>query len=401
MSLSLKKMLDNYRISHEVGFAMDRPSPTSFKNASLAPWIDIATQIPNLLKSNTLRSRVDSLPILSADLLDPDSIEEYHLAFVLLTHLSQAYIWGTIGVDAPSSTLPASISVPLVQVSRDLDIQPAFCYAAGTIWLYTEDATTHKPRCICSFTGTSDEDHFNLTTHNVERIAGRALVVGLTAARCAGSKQSDELTRCLSSMADILRECRTALVDMKTGCSPDVFYFQLRPYLSGSQAIPGGVLYQAGANSEEGDGTGVKYSMPGATAAQSPIFQALDLILGITHTENSGRSQFVEKMRKSMPAYHAQFLEDLKSLPSISQFIAGSHSVELKTAYNDVVGALAAFRSEHVQIVTLYVLSPSKRSQKPNDKDDNAPKQGSGGSGDLFALLKGMRDDTKASALNL
>lgn len=99
--------------------------------------------------------------------------------------------------------------------------------------------------------------------------------------------------------------------------------------------------------------------------------------------------------------YHSQFLEDLKSLPSISQFVASASSAELKAAYNDAVEAFTAFRTEHVQIVTLYVLSPSKRSPKPVDRDESTPKQGSGGSGDLFALLKGMRDDTKNSAVNL
>jgi hypothetical protein len=67
------------------------------------------------------------------------------------------------------------------------------------------------------------------------------------------------------------------------------------------QAVAGGVLYQAGPDSEEGDGTGVTYSFPGASAAQSSIFQAFDLILGISHASNPGRAQFVEEIRKSMP----------------------------------------------------------------------------------------------------
>lgn len=311
-------MLENYRISPETGFAMEYPSPTVFKNAALAPWTDIATKIPSLLKSGTFRSQIDALPILSVDDLDPDSIEEFRLAFVILTHFAQAYIWGNHEADAPSSVLPASISVPLTRVSRDLDIQPAYCYAAGSVWLYTEDATTKKPYCVCSFTGTTDEEHFNLTTHNVERIAGKALALGLTAARCAGMKQAEALGVHLNHITEILRECRTTLASMRQGCDPDVFYFKLRPYLVGSQvsmeslraivilnhsvkAIPGGVLYQTGPDSEKGDGTGVKYSIPGASAAQSPIFQAFDLILGISHASNPGRAKFVEEMRKSMP----------------------------------------------------------------------------------------------------
>jgi Indoleamine 2,3-dioxygenase len=130
----------------------------------------------------------------------------------------------------------------------------------------------------------------------------------------------------------------------------------------------------------------------------------------------------VEEMRKSMPGewpdtmycvtlidiliigYHARFLDDLKSLPSIRQFLASmppGEEADLKGAYNKAVEALAAFRTEQVQIVTLYVLSPSKRSPELVDGDQNAPMEGSGGSGDLFALLKGMRDDTKNASVDI
>ena len=95
-------------------------------------------------------------------------------------------------------------------------------------------------------------------------------------------------------------------------------------------------------------------------------------------------------------------MEDIKSLPSISQFIEQAPpNSGLRPAYNKAVQALTEFRSEHVSIVTSFVLLPSKKSANPKDRDDSAPKQGSGGSSDLFALLKGMRDDTKNSALKL
>jgi len=87
--------------------------------------------------------------------------------------------------------------------------------------------------------------------------------------------------------------------------------------------------------------------------------------------------------------HHARFLDDLKSLPSIPQFLTSvppGEEVDLKGAYNKAVEALAAFRSEHMQIVTLYVLSPSKRLLKPVDGDPSEPMQRSGDSGDLSLL---------------
>lgn len=102
--------------------------------------------------------------------------------------------------------------------------------------------------------------------------------------------------------------------------------------------------------------------------------------------------------------YHVRFLEDIQSLPSIRKFVEQSTGeTGLTEAYNSALLALKAFRDEHIKIVTLYVLSPSKhvaqaQATTPKAKEENSQK-GTGGSGDLFIFLKGMRDDTKNSTL--
>lgn len=215
------------------GFGMDKPSPTKFKDPSLDPWLEIGSQIPSLLKQGTLRSRARSLPILSHENLQ--SIEEYQLAFVVLSFLAQAFIWGnTDAGEKPCQVLPPPISIPLLEVAKELEIQPDFCYSSGSIWFYTEDADSGQERSVCSITGTPDEDHFNLTTHRVERIGGRVLVQGLMAARYAGQRNSKEVAKCLDNVATALKDCKSALEKMRDGCDPDVFYSKIRPYLVGS-----------------------------------------------------------------------------------------------------------------------------------------------------------------------
>ncbi|KAG8836355.1 hypothetical protein FRC17_005641 [Serendipita sp. 399] len=391
MALTLAQMLDSYRISPETGFAMDRPSPTTFTNPALQPWLVISRQLPSLIRDGTLRAKIDALPVLSpTDLLD--SIEEYRLAFTLLTFMSQAYIWANASIDRPSSILPASLSIPLIEVAQELEVIPAYIYASGSIWLYTRDRVTGNEHCVCSFTGTKDEEHFNLTTHNIERIGGAALIQSLRASRFAGQGDEDGARECLEKTADILKQCRDILKTMRNGCSPDVFFFQIRPYLLGSQSIEGGVRYLTGDERED------VYHFPGASAAQSSLFQALDILLGVFHGY-SERAEFVQQMRKSMPGYHVRFLDDIKDLPSISDFIEQCSSESpAREAYNQALMALQEFRSEHIRIVTSYVLQPSKRSMSASERDESQPKQGSGGSSDLMTLLKGMRDDTKDCA---
>lgn len=114
------------------------------------------------------------------------------------------------------------------------------------------------------------------------------------------------------------------------------------------------------------------------------------------------------------PACYTRFLQDIESLPSIRKFVQQcKDDTELAEAYNNALLALKTFRDEHIKIVTLYVLSPSKRAaarsvpqpqpQTGNGKEelkvDEERQTGTGGTGDLFVFLKGMRDDTKSSIL--
>ncbi|KAG8799803.1 hypothetical protein FRB91_001925 [Serendipita sp. 411] len=388
MSLTLAQMLESYRISPETGFAMDKPSPTTFKNPALHPWLVICRQLPSLIRDGTLRAKIDQLPVLSpADLLE--SFEEYRLAFTLLTFMAQAYIWANASIDRPSSVLPACISLPIIEVAQELEVIPAYIYVSGSIWLYTRDSITGSESCVCSFTGTKDEEHFNLTTHNVERIGGAALIQSLRASRLAGQQNEEGVRECLEKVGDILKECRNTLRNLRNGCDPSTFFNSIRPYLVGSQAIKGGVRYLTGDGGEE------PYYFPGASAAQSSLFQALDVLLGVTHAD-SERAEFVQQMRRAMPAYHVRFLEDITELPSIPEFIEQCPSGStVHEAYNEALGALQEFRSEHIRIVTSYILQPSKKSMSATERDESQPKQGSGGSSDLMSLLKGMRDDTK------
>lgn len=90
------------------------------------------------------------------------------------------------------------------------------------------------------------------------------------------------------------------------------------------------------------------------------------------------------------------------ALPHLRSFVYKYRtSPELVNAYHASLGALKAYRDEHIKIVTLFVLGPSKRAgerQQPNlqlaKKADGAEVglKGTGGS-ELFPLLKGMRAD--------
>lgn len=59
-----------------------------------ASWEFLAHNIPQLLREGTLRIEVDSLDVLNTDSLLSEA--EWRGAYVILTFLAQAYIWGGI-----------------------------------------------------------------------------------------------------------------------------------------------------------------------------------------------------------------------------------------------------------------------------------------------------------------
>ena len=111
-----------------------------------------------------------------------------------------------------------------------------------------------------------------------------------------------------------------------------------------------------------------------------------------------------------MPCGHREFLEKIQELSNIRQYAQTSASGdEIAAAYNLAVASLGKLRDKHIQIVTRYIIGPSR---KPNagrflginlavastGKKGVEGLQGSGGT-QLMPFLKQSRDETKGTAL--
>ncbi|KAG9082081.1 Indoleamine 2,3-dioxygenase 1 [Ceratobasidium sp. UAMH 11750] len=217
----------------------------------------------------------------------------------------------------------------------------------------------------------------------------------------------------LGQMALSIDRCTIELRKMRDGCEPSVFYNQLRPFLSGFKSnpnLPRGVFYPSELDGTPENGKGEWLKLGGATAGQSSLFQAFDILLDVKHLTDGGtnRAEFVKEMRKSMPGCHVQFLESLSALPSVREYMQTLQSQDnispsgLKSlqAYNAALNSLEQFRSEHFKIVALYVIGPARRAAQATlvREPDESQLRGTGGS-NLASLLKGMRTDTKDSTL--
>lgn len=171
---------------------------------------------------------------------------------------------------------------------------------------------------------------------------------------------------------------------------PNVFYKRVRPYLAGwtnDKALPDGLHYGAGSPGE---------FYAGASVSQGAFFQAIDIALGIQHPikghheEAAGTNvglpgAYLKDMRNYMPRSHRDFLNWLEGHLDVSAFMheTGQHHPQLKEAYNNALKAMEAFRTSHVKMVSLYIITQAH-------KEDHTEVQGTGGSNPI-PFLKAIR----------
>ena len=110
----------------------------------------------------------------------------------------------------------------------------------------------------------------------------------LTAIDAVRRDDPETVTGCLFQFVDCVEKCSAILERMYEKCSPEIFYHQIRPFLSGSRnmasaGLPNGVFY------EEGNGNGQWRQYYGGSNAQSSLIQFFDVVLGVEHspTRNS------------------------------------------------------------------------------------------------------------------
>jgi len=74
------------------GFLPTRVPLKELPDSYYQPWEVLIAVLPSLLREDTLRSKVDQLPVLFTDRLRKEN--EFRRAYLILTFLTQAYVWG-------------------------------------------------------------------------------------------------------------------------------------------------------------------------------------------------------------------------------------------------------------------------------------------------------------------
>ncbi|KAG0363701.1 hypothetical protein BG005_008069 [Podila minutissima] len=394
-------VLEDYDVSPKTGFVPTHGPLARLPQNYFEPWEQILDQLNPLLDSKQLRGHVDK-------------------------------------------SIPEPLAVPWQTISDILDIPPVLTYASSDLWNWkVKDRKggsydIDNLAAIHCMTGTSDEDWFVIVSIAVEVEGGAALQPLLDAMNAVRRNDPEAVLAKLKVALSQLEKVGKLLGRMFERCDPAVFYWKIRKFLAGSEnsaslGLPNGLEFKGVNNNER------KYHM-GATAGQSSLFPALDVILGIEHFEKSDddakrKNILLAKMKKYMPAPHRAFLDHLAKVANLRPFVlefASSHTPnaqELTLVYDGCVHQIKLFRDTHIQIVTRYVMTQAKRGppegwedyrvqvevNKEDEKkkaeellkkkaqfcgtdvDDDEPAiKGTGGS-DLMPFLKQNRDETNSA----
>jgi indoleamine 2,3-dioxygenase len=163
---------------------------------------------------------------------------------------------------------------------------------------------------------------------------------------------------------------------MPDGCSPEVYYHSVRPYLFGFTDVVYEQVWK-----------GKKVTLRGETGAQSSIVPSLVAAFGIRH-EASVLTKHTRTMRHYMPPAHRAFIAQVRRGPSLRGYVRrrGASRPALKSSYNACLWALHDFRAQHYEWARVYI---HERVSNP---------LGSGGT-IFMPWLKLLLDETKAHAL--
>lgn len=292
-------------------------------------------------------------------------------------------------------------------------------YAAANLWNFTSSSNDFtdlsKLRTLVSATGTESESWFLLISVAMEAKGADIIDTMLEAIEAIKTRDYTTIINALEDLRDCIREVGNLLERMYERCDPMVFYHQIRTILAGTKnmaasGLPRGVFY------DEGDGRGQWRELRGGSNGQSSMIQFFDVVLGVDHkghgnsSPESGEKSFHAEVREYMPGPHARFLLHVAQMGSIRELAllptATEEQQQLREAYTAATDALGEFRNKHIQIVTRYIVLPSRKPYTAGKRQnlasasslskDTKELTGTGGTS-LMPFLKQARDETSAA----
>ncbi|PNP56203.1 hypothetical protein THARTR1_03728 [Trichoderma harzianum] len=305
---------------------------------------------------------------------------ELRRAHFVLTFMVQFYAHTTPPTE--SITIPRSLTVPLLGVSRELNHAPFVTYSDHNLHNWTlkdphgQDAVpmSDNIQSQLTLTGTPDEAGMYLVGLRMELKGAEALeLLRLSTKEIEAGNNINvhHITTFLMQTAKVIEELKDILMTTKELVRPEIFFNDIRPWLVGADADKWGRkwVWEGKEKVENSKQMLTKVSSP--TAGQSPLIPTLDAYLGIE--EGDSKRSFLDRVRGYMDHQHEEYLQILrlrkKIIRSFVHDIAKQRGTNapVVVAYNAAVQAMRSLRDAHLVIVTLYIIIPSKKNAKSSE----------------------------------
>lgn len=333
----------------------------------------LSEQLPTHLANRSIRPALEALPIYSFQTLNAvDDFRIVERCYQLYAHFAQAYVWAE--EHNPMKHIPAGVAVPLVELAHQVDRPPIIVYANTALsnWQKVDpegEMVVDNLRVVQKLIDIPDESWFHLTHVEIEAIGGDALAGCFAATAAVGCGDQVSAENALLQIADALARMHNTFRQITRGCSPDLYFHTLRPFLFGFDDI----IYEGVA--EYG---GKPQTLRGETGAQSTLIPAIQNYLGLQHA-HGGLSEHLEIMKSYMPTPHRNLLASIDQR-YIRNWIAQQPN-SLREAYNLCLQRVVEFRTLHLNYAHAYIASKVK------------DPRGTGGT-EFMRWLKQLRDET-------
>ncbi|ESO84734.1 hypothetical protein LOTGIDRAFT_168398 [Lottia gigantea] len=388
--LSLKAndiKLEDYDISFKTGFLLENPLETLPEYFDI--WNQLSNSLPELIDAGLVRERVLQMPELDANRLT--SHRELRLAHIQLSFIGAGYIWQDRGAVIPE-LIPKCLAVPWYNVSKRLGIYPIISYPTLYLANYKLIDQSSNITTIGKLPGGEHYEWFVRVNNGIEIAFIKCLKPILDILHNVENREIGLIVENLQIISDCMLELKSLLSRIHEQLSAVEFYNVLRPFLTGwggeSSPMPDGLIYEGIENNKP-------LKVMGGSGAQSAIFQILDAVLGIKHSAD--KQKYLLEIRKYILPKHRQFIFDIESLPyQVKTLVCDCGDEELKKEYNKCVESIKLWRSYHIQIITKYIVIPSK---KVTNKNTSLSSMGTGGTSPM-PFLKDLRQDTTDAILS-
>ncbi|KAM7536890.1 hypothetical protein Aperf_G00000087683 [Anoplocephala perfoliata] len=358
--------LEDYKISPVTGCLLRQPTTPP---PTLMPYKKLLEHSHQLLQDGKIREAIENLPPI--DMAQLTSHEEKRLAHKILAFLTAQYVWQD-GDKNPAEILPAVIAMPLMEVSIELGCQPILSHVDLVLSNCFPEKTQllQRQAFFTEFLPSGQKNWFPFIeiTADIELTFCDIAKIMMHIINAMKRENLESLSECLMKMGDMISIMREQLLLLLKELDEKTFYCEMRPFLSGwshgklskglvYEGVPDSVLTGAESGALNGDTIPKKRVYLGGSAGQSITLQSIDALLGIEHFPDT--ESFFTNLRKYMISDHRKFIEDLRKYVHLREFIETKNSKDLKIAYNSCLKELLRFRTEHIKIVTKFIVQPS------------------------------------------